>query len=425
MNHSHKLSLFLVLMVAFIDHLGIGIVFPMFSAMIYQEPCALLPIDASAYTKGMCLGTLLAAMPITQFFSSPILGTLSDQKGRKFILSMSLLIGVIGYLLGILGIVWNSLFVLLISRICVGISAGSTSVVSASIADLSTPETKSRNFGYYSLACGLSFTIGPYMGGVLSGVNWGILNGFSLSFLSAGVITLINLLLILYYYTETLTKKSSEKISLTLGIKNIKKAFLLKNLCTLFVMAFFIRFGWSFYWYLAPVTWINENGFTTTEVGELYAYGSAIFALSCAFLINPILERFSPPKVLFYSAIGCGVTILMLVGDTNVYWLLFCVSLQQYFMALVLPTITTLISNSVGQDMQGETLGVQHSVQSLAIAISPLISGAMLGLYLEMPIIIGGLSMLVSSVILALFSPIFKKNTTSNAIQIELERDLG
>ena len=408
-------------MVAFIDHLGIGIVFPIFSAMIFQEPCVLLPSGASDYTKGMCLGALLAVMPITQFFSSPILGTLSDRKGRKFILSTSLLIGVLGYFFGIMGIMGNSLLILLLSRVCVGISAGSTSVVSASIADLSTSETKGRNFGYYSLACGLSFTIGPYMGGVLSETSWGFLNGFSLSFLMAGFITLVNLVLILYYYEETLVRKTTEKISLVLGIKNIKKAFLLKNLCTLFVMAFFVRFGWSFYWYLAPVTWINENGFTTVQVGQLYAYGSAIFALSCAFLINPVIKRFSPKKILFYSAIGCGVTILMLVGDTNVYWLLFCVSLQQYFMALVLPTMTTLISNSVGEDMQGETLGVQHSVQALAIAISPLISGAMLGLYLEMPIIIGGISMLVSSAILALFSPIFQERRSPASIQIELE----
>ena len=78
-----RIILFLILMNAFLDWMGVGLVYPMFSSMLFHGKCQLIPITASDTTRGFCLGLLLCIAPLTQFVSAPLLGTWSDQKGRK------------------------------------------------------------------------------------------------------------------------------------------------------------------------------------------------------------------------------------------------------------------------------------------------------------------------------------------------------
>ena len=126
-----KFVLFIILFIAFIDVMGIGLVYPMFSTMIFHEEYSILAPEVSEGARGFYLGVLLAIMPLTQFFSSPILGMASDAKGRKIVLLWSLAAGIIGYLLGVLAIHIVNLPLLILSRVAVGVSAGSAAVVSA------------------------------------------------------------------------------------------------------------------------------------------------------------------------------------------------------------------------------------------------------------------------------------------------------
>src|ERR1700722_107973 len=173
MSKSNKnLSLFLVLLVAFIDWIGLGLVYPMFSSMLFYGACPSLLPNASASYRGFILRILLAGMPIGQLFSAPVLGALSDFRGRKKVITYSLLIGVLGYLAAFVGVIYSWIGVIIIARLVVGFSAGNAAVVSAAIVDLSTTKDKVKNFGLFSMACGVGFTIGPFLGGQLSGMNF-------------------------------------------------------------------------------------------------------------------------------------------------------------------------------------------------------------------------------------------------------------
>ena len=91
-----KITFFIILLITFIDWTGLGLVYPMFSSMLFEEGY-LLPIGTTTdLQKGVWLGVLLATMPIAQFFSSPIIGALSDQRGRKPLLKVTLLLTIIG-----------------------------------------------------------------------------------------------------------------------------------------------------------------------------------------------------------------------------------------------------------------------------------------------------------------------------------------
>lgn len=396
-----RIALFIISFIGFIDLVGIGLVYPMFSSMLFQGDCHLLPDDASDTLRGTCLGLLLAAMPITQFFASPIIGMLSDQKGRRKILIPCLGIGVLGYIMAMAAVSWESLTLLVLSRVAIGISAGTATVVGATIADISSPEEKAKNFGLLNMALGLGFTVGPVLGGILSSASFLYIEGYALPFAVAGLMTLINLILVILVFEESYIPKAGGKLSFTLGIQNIKKAFLIKELRILFVTVFLSCVGWSFYWEFTPVTWISDYDFDTATIGNFYAYGALVYAFSCGVLIRPITNRFSNQSVLCFSLILCALSIGMLMFHSNPIWLWIYIPLQQFSMALFWPTSAALVSNSVNEDIQGETLGVLQSMDSLAFALSPLIAGPLLGISKAMPILIGSAFMFLAATVLS------------------------
>lgn len=402
MFHKKTLSLLLILAVAFIDTLGVGLVYPMFASMIYQGDCHILPPDTSEATRGACLGILLAAMPIVQFFSAPFLGMLSDKKGRKRILVPALFAGVIGYAIAILGIVFESFAILLVSRMLVGLSGGTAAVVSASLADISSQEDKAKNFGLFNMAFGLGFTAGPFIGGILSGVEFGIIKAYVLPFIFAGIVLLLNLIMIQLFYSETFktNDKNNTPLSLLQGLHNIKKAFGIKELRITFLAIFFSCIGWSFYWEFTPVTWISLHQFDTATIGNLYAYGAFVYAISCGLLIRPIVNRFSNGAIFSGSLLILSISIGALLFHQEAKWLWFYIAIQQFAIALFWPTASAAISNAVDKSMQGEILGILQSVDSLAFAIGPLIAGPLLAFSASTPIVVGCGTIFLAAIIL-------------------------
>jgi MFS transporter, DHA1 family, tetracycline resistance protein len=403
MFNKKNILLFFISLVGFIDVLGLGLVYPMFASMLFQGDSQILPADASDGFRGTCLGILLATMPTTQFFSAPILGMLSDQKGRRKVLLPALAIGVFGYLIGVIGVSMENFFILLLSRVAIGISAGTAAVVGGALADISSSEDKAKNFGLFNMACGLGFTAGPFIGGMLSGLSFWNIEGYALPFALAGFAILLNLIFAYFFFEETYTPKTGEKLSLSLGLNNIKKAIKIPGLQIVFLAVFLACVGWSFYWEFTPVTWINLYGFDTTTIGNFYAYGAAVFALSSGLLIRPIVNRFPEKNVLCFSLILCGSAIGMLLFHESDVWLWLYIPIQQFAIALFWPTAAVVTSNSVSEDMQGEIMGVLQSVDSLAFSVSPLIAGPLLGISASMPIVIGQSTMFIAALILGIY----------------------
>ena len=390
----NTLSLWLVLLVVFLDWTGLGLVYPMFSSMIYHSSSPLVSPDTSATAKGWYLGVLLSAMPIAQFISGPILGSMSDQKGRKPIFVISLILGVFGYLFCTFAVLIKSVIVLILARFLVGISAGNTAVVSASIADLSTPETKAKNFGLFSMACGVGFTIGPVLGGRLSA------SGFAMPFVVACIAFLLNFLLILFWFKETHLKRKEVPVNLYVGIKNLKRAFHLKGLRVLFLVVLIFAIGWSFFYEFIPVTWIAEYKLNPGQIGLLYAYGAGFFALSSGVLIRPIVTRFKNDLVLLTGLALLGIVILALLSKPSIYWTWVYMPFVNFLVSLIYPTYTSMVSDWASKDAQGETLGILQSVQAVGFAISPIGGGFVLTHSPHATLIVGGIAMLLAASLL-------------------------
>lgn len=407
MRNKPQSSLWMVLFIIFLDWVGIGIVYPMFSTMLFSAGGPLYNPQSSEAVRGCCLGILLAAMPLTQFFSGPILGALSDQKGRKPIFIYSLILAVIAYGLSTVGVFMQSILTLIASRFLIGIASGNVAVVSATIADLSDEENKGKHFGLYSMACGVGFTIGPILGGKLSEIS------FSLPFIFAGLATLLNLFLLFFLFSETHKVRIDAPIRVGAGIRNLKKAFKSPGLKTTFITVLLFCFGWSFFFEFLPVTWIYDYNLSPGEIGIFYAYGAAFYAISSGFLIRPIIKYYNNSTILFYSLICLGFVFAITLIPMGRSWLWVYLPIINFLSALIFPTSTTMVSNWAKPETQGETLGILASVQSAAFALSPLAAGTILGNNPHMPMAIGSFSMLTGALILGLMlrKELFKTRT--------------
>jgi DHA1 family tetracycline resistance protein-like MFS transporter len=383
------MSFFIILFVALLDWMGVGLVYPMFSSMLFQDGSLMVPEDTSDAVRGLYLGVLLAAMPLTQFFCSPVLGFLSDRRGRKPLIALCLAVGVAGYLLSWGAVTHHSLLLLFLSRVLIGVSGGSAAVVSAAIADLSAPEAKAKHFGLYNMTLGVGLAIGPFLGGKLSA------GGFALPFLCAGALTLLNLLFVLLFLKET--RAGSVEGQLSHGLANLRCAYRNRSLRAVFAAVFFFSFGWSFFYEFIPVTWITAYQFTPPMIGTLYAFGAACYAISCGWIIRPIMNRWNAYAVLTAALGITGCYMLSLLWHTDPRWTWVYLALLNALVSLLFPTASALVSNAASPAVQGQMLGLLQSVYALAFALSPLTSGSLLGLHAKIPILVGGISMLAAA----------------------------
>ena len=86
-----KFTILPIFFTVFLDLLGLGIVIPILPAVLLDPRSAVLPFSYDFSTRTLIYGFLIASYPLAQFFGAPILGTLADQKGRKKLLTISLI----------------------------------------------------------------------------------------------------------------------------------------------------------------------------------------------------------------------------------------------------------------------------------------------------------------------------------------------
>ena len=398
-----KRSFFTALFVIFIDFIGIGLIYPLFSSMIFDPKHPLLPAELDGKTRGLYLGLLLALMPLVQFFTAPLWGSLSDNYGRKKPLLASLAIAALGYVFLWAGASAHVIAYLFIGRALTGFASGNTAIIQASIADISEKESKSKNFAYYSMAVGSGFTLGPFLGGMLSTI------GYDLPFIFTLALVLINLLFAYTLFQETKEHLEKTPIKIKTALLQLTKAFTLKDLRIIFLASFLHNFGWSYFFEFIPIYLIQKFSFDSFYLGTFYGLAGLFYAISTGYLAQPILRKFSNEFLFFAGNLLTGLTILVILLLPSVSWLWVVLFLICFFVSVVTPTSTTIVSNASTQKFQGESLGIMSSVNAAALMLSPLFSGSLVGHFPSLSIKVGGSFMILASLVLLVILGKFEK----------------
>lgn len=399
----------IILFTVFLDVLGAGILIPVIPQLIYS---IFLPAGYSMNTSLILLGWLTAIYPLMQFVSTPILGELSDRYGRKPVLGFSLFGTGVGYILFAIGIITKNIPLLFAARALDGITGGNISVARATIADVSPPEHRTKNFGLIGAAFGIGFVFGPYIGARLAAPDtsfFGLFNtpswfSSATPFWFTAILSFINVILLLIILPETHKHINSKlKIAWNKSLENIKKAATSPALRVIFTSEFLFWGGFTFFTTFFQILLIQKLGFKVNNVGDFFAYIGIWIALTQGILTPLLAKRYKNHQILRVAFLGMSIALMLQLIPSNTTQLLLFAPLIAIFNGLVMANVSALVSLTAGPENQGEVLGIEASVQALAQAIPAIIAGYVATMGINMPVIVGSALIFVSWLIFVLF----------------------
>lgn len=355
-----------VFFTTFLDLLGVGIIIPIIAPLFLDVEHHLLPDHYTFSDRTIAMGLLISSFSFMQFFGSSFLGALSDRFGRKKVLFASIAGSALGYVILATGIELGLPALLFAGRMLNGFCAGNLAVIYSAIADISSTNDKSKNFGLVGAAFGIGFVIGPFMGGQLADphvVSWFT---YATPFWVAALLSLLNLVLISFRFTETIGQKVNRSLNFTTGIKNLRIAFTHTQLRTVFLVSFLFIFGFTFFTQFIQVYLIEVFDYKQSDIGQLFAYMGIWIALTQGGIIRPVSKRFAPTATLRFSLLFLAVAMLALLLPSASWQLFLALPFVSIFQGLTSPNITATVSNLAGNDIQGEILGINQSVSAFA-----------------------------------------------------------
>ena len=354
-----RLAFVFIIITLTIDAMGIGLIIPVMPELLREIGGGDL---GNAAIWGGVLSTVFAAM---QFLVGPTLGSLSDRYGRRPVLLISLVVIAVDFV--VMGLA-HSIWLLVITRIVGGIAAATQSTAAAFIADISTPENRSANFGILGATFGVGFVLGPLLGGLLGEF------GFRVPFFAAAGLATFNLILGYFVLPETVTDKIRRPFdparSNPLGaLRQIRKITGLAR----FLLVFFL---YEFAFYVYPAVWVyfskTQFGWNSAMIGvSLASFGISIAVVQGLF-IRHIIPKLGERETIVFGLIFNISVFLVLGFITSAFWA-FLLAPVSALGAIVIPAMRGIMANKAEDNQQGEVQGIVASTQSLAVIFAPLV----------------------------------------------------
>jgi DHA1 family tetracycline resistance protein-like MFS transporter len=352
-------ALVFIFITVLIDVIGLGIIIPVIPKLI-EELIGSNTSDAARYG-----GWLVVAYAGMQFIFAPILGGISDKAGRRPVLLISLFGLGIDYIIHAIA---PTIGILFAGRLLAGIAGASFTTANAYIADISTPEKRSQNFGLVGAAFGLGFIIGPVIGGLLSEF------GLRVPFLVAAGLSFLNVLYGYFVLPESLSVNNRRTFSWKRAnpvgsLKHLQKYPVISGLIITFVLlhlaAHAVQSTWTYYT-------MYKFDWDIKLVGLSLGFVGLLIILVQGGLIRIVIPRFGQKNAAY---IGMSLWWLGLVLFAFAYksWMMYAFLIPYALGGIAGPAIQGILSNQVPISEQGELQGALTSLMSIAAIIGPLI----------------------------------------------------
>ncbi|MDQ8153931.1 MAG: MFS transporter [Gemmatimonadota bacterium] len=343
-----------------LDIIGAGIMMPV-------VPYIVRPYSDDALT----IGLMAVAFSVAQFIASPLLGAVSDRHGRRPVLVIGMFGAAIGYaLFGIGGALW----VYFVSRVVAGFTGGTLTAAQAYIADVSSPEDRSKNFGLVGAAFGLGFVLGPSIGGMLAKIS------LSAPAWVAGGVALSTAIFGWFALPESLAPERRRAHPLHLGDFNpfrlLMKAVSTAQLRGLFTGIFLSRFAMMSLQTNFAVYTLDRFKYTPAQNAMVFTVLGATATFMQGFLIRRLAGRFSD-RTLLLNGLAIMVVGMAAVAAVPVGWMLSpAICILAIGSGLVNPTVQSLVSQAGTAEEQGLLFGANGAITSLTAILGPAWAGA-------------------------------------------------
>ena len=388
-----------IFLVNFIGTLGFSIVLPFLVFLVMKFG-----------GNSIVYGLLAATYPAFQLIGAPILGRWSDIYGRKKILLLSNAGTAIGWILFLSALILpfgesfniNSIYLgtivivvplllIFLARAIDGLTGGNISVANAYLSDISSDESRSKNFGKMAISSNLGFILGPAIAGILGGTIYGTI----LPVLAALLLSLITLVVIAFLLKESRSISNPILVPEEGTIRKVfaqeckdcyepvspvkpkmRDVFKLKHIPFLLVLYFLIFLGFNVYYASFPTHAANELKWSITQLGIFYAVLSGIMVFIQGPVLRKALKKFSEEKLVIVGSIILGTNFVLFVSN-NIISVYVAVILFALGNGLMWPSFMSILSKRAGTVLQGAVQGVAGSFGGLASIIG-LIAGGLL-----------------------------------------------
>ncbi|MGI8890954.1 MAG: MFS transporter [Chthoniobacterales bacterium] len=358
--------LFIIFLTVFIDMVGFGIVIPVLP--LYAEHFHATPLE---------IGWLTGIYSGMQIIFTPLLGRLSDRVGRRPVLIVSLL----GTALGFMLMGWaTSLTLLFVARIIDGASGGNISTAQAYIADVSTPENRSRSMGIIGAAFGLGFTFGPMIGGIMSRISYGA------PFYFAAGLAALNVVLLYFILPESLSAEERSRPQERKRLADVFQHGDSRMFGTIVATYFFNITGFAIMTTLFALYTEKHFGFDARKTGYVFGFIGIIAVIVQGGLIGRLVKMFGETALARTGLLMLAVALALLPFASTVAMLLAVCAALALANGLINPTLNGLASQMIDRSWQGRAMGLMQSAGSAGRLIGPLLGGWLLMFDLGKPL---------------------------------------
>jgi MFS family permease len=392
----------LIFLTVFMDIVGFSIIIPLFPHLldhyIRTEGAAgtlIGSLNAAAewmggdtvFKKTVLFGGLLSTLySLLQFVFSPIWGALSDRLGRRRILTITLAGNALSYLLWIFA---AQFWLVVVTRLVSGMMAGNIAVASAAAADITDEKERTKGMAVVGIAIGLGFVFGPVIGGLASSVQFAHgpvagsfgLNPFSVPAAIAASMALLNFLLVVKFFPETLAPErrasADAKRPSVFDLATVRSSAVRRT---------------SFANLVYQVAFTGMENTIVFLTLALFAYSPRdnawlfLFNGACMIfaqgLARQLVKRLGQRKVVMLGMLIAAVAFVWVAliptpkdGVPSPAWaepsFYAGLGLISFATGLILPSVSALVSLYSDASEQGRNLGILRSAGSLARVIGP------------------------------------------------------
>lgn len=378
---SSKRATAIIFTTVLIDMVGVTIILP--ALPIYVEQFS---------TSTFVIAIMYSIFAACAFLAGPILGSLSDRYGRKPVLVASILGTSLGWV--VFGLATN-IWIVFLSRIIDGITAGNISVAQSYLTDIATDDKdRAHKLGLIPMAIGIGFITGPAIGGLLTKISP------ALPFWTTAVLALVNGIAATLFLKESITKKQPEaKIELN-PFRTLWYGLTHKKYKTLIMLMLATSMSFESYHSTFILFLSRQFGFDVTAAGLLLTGIGLMIAFNQLVLMKNFWLKFYEPYRI--QLITSTILVFLFAAATSGNFMIFIPIL--IFLGLMEGTLTVIngseLAGAAEEHERGRIIGISHSLIAISQVIAPAISGFFMDRYINAPWFISCFWMIIVFVML-------------------------
>jgi DHA1 family tetracycline resistance protein-like MFS transporter len=360
-----RVSLLPVFLIVLVDVFGMTLVLPLLA--IYAESYGATPFQATL---------LVSVYAGCQLLSGPLLGHASDRHGRKPLLILSQIGTFIGFIILARA---TTLWVIFLSRVIDGATAGNLSLAQAYIADHTEAKDRSKAFALIGIAFGLGFFIGPSLTGFLS-VRYSLTTPIYLAAVMSAVSILCTSLLL---RGDTQNTHAFDDRASALAWSTYSRYFSRPGLRSRLLQFFFFMLAFSTFisgfalFAERRFVWAGEP-YGPREIGYVFGYVGLLAILLQGGGIGRLVKRFDETALVLAGFISLSAAYFGLGLSYTLGALLVSSALAAFGHGVLRPVLSSVITQHAARHEQGVVLGLTQSLMSIASIVAPMAAGLLI-----------------------------------------------